>query len=768
VADWDPEKLIVEWADHHDGQLVDVRTVAAREPRYGTLELEPLIASRLAERGVERLYLHQAQAITAIRDGRHIVLAVGTASGKSLAFQVPIMETLHNDPRRSALLLYPTKALAQDQARSLRSFRIPTISASIYDGDTPTETRVEIRRRANVVLTNPDMLHMGILPFHDRWGDFLHRLAFVVVDEIHNLRGVFGTHVAFVLRRLRRLCAHYGAFPTFILASATIGNAAELASNLTGLEVEPIAADYSPTGDRTYALWNPGLTDPELGLRRSALSDATSVFSFLVDHGRKTIAFARGRKSTELMYRWVQGRVTKDKNIATYRGGYTPAQRRQIEERLFGGELDGVIATNALELGIDVGGLDAVVVTTFPGTLSAFRQQAGRAGRSRQASLVVLSAGEDALDQYLMRHPQELFDRPTEAVVVNPANPQLAEAHTACAAYELPLRIDDREILGPAMEEAANRLVQAGHLRLKEDRLYWARRQRPAPSIDLRSSSGPPYQIIARKELLGTLDGDRVNRDAHPGAIYLHLGDSYLVESIDHQLREVRVTPASVDYYTQTRAETDLSILELTARAPVGRQGVSIHLGMVDVESHVVAFQKKSLRTRDVIETIDLDLPPTRLTTAGIWLTFPEVADLGADLLGALHAAEHAGIALLPLMAVCDRWDIGGLSTNFHPDTGTATIFIHEGYAGGAGIAPIAFERHDRHWQKTRDLIAECPCSAGCPSCVQSPKCGNLNEPLAKTGAIRLLDLLLPPGGGSNRFFSPRRGENPKGEGGVF
>jgi DEAD/DEAH box helicase domain-containing protein len=564
-----------------------------------------------------------------------------------------------------------------------------------------------------------------------------------VVDEVHNLRGVFGTHVAFILRRLRRLCRYYGSDPTFILASATIGNAAELAANLTGLDVFPISADYSPAGDRTYALWNPGLIDDNLGIRRSALSDATAVFSHLVANDRKTIAFARGRKSTELMYRWARARVPREKEISSYRGGYTPAQRREIEERLFGGKLDGIIATNALELGIDVGGLDAAVVTSFPGTMAAFRQQAGRAGRSQQESLVVLAAGDDALDQYLMRHPQELFDRPSEAVVVNPANLQLAEAHVACAAYELPLALDDRELLGPATEEAANRLVQAGHLRLKEDRLYWARRQRPAPSIDLRSSSGPPYLIRAGREALGTLDGDRVNRDAHPGAIYLHQGDSYLVESIDHLQREVLVSAANVHYYTQTRAETELSIVEMSARSLVGENGVAIHLGMVDVESQVVAFQKRLLRTREVIETIDLDLPPTRLTTAGIWLTFPSLDSFGTELLGGLHAAEHAGIALLPLMAVCDRWDIGGLSTNFHPDTGTATIFIHEGYAGGAGIAPIAYERHARHWQATRDLIAECPCATGCPSCVQSPKCGNLNEPLSKPGALRLLDLFV-------------------------
>ena len=756
----DPGTFLQIWADDPDreGDLAHLRRHPAKEPLYGDLTVTPVISTRLSQRGIDRLYRHQAEAIGLIREGRHVVLAAGTAAGKSLCFQIPIIEKALKDPKATSLLIYPTKALAQDQAGSLYRFNFPEITASIYDGDTPVDERAAIRRRSNVILTNPDMLHVAILPFHDRWADFLHRLAYVVVDEIHTMRGIFGTHVAMVLRRLRRLAAHYGAAPTFVLSSATIGNAHQLASLLTGFDLDVIDRDDSPRGERATALWNPAMIDEESGRRRSALTEASEISAGLIDAGYRTIVFTRGRKSTELVYRSVVDRLPQDKqsSVAPYRAGYTPAQRRQVEQRLFGGELAGVVATNALELGIDVGGLDAAVIVTFPGTLAAFRQQTGRAGRARQESLAVLIAGEDALDQYLMSHPEELFSRPAEAVVINPENPQVAEAHAACAAYELPLELHDREILGLSIEEAANRLVQAGHLRLKEGRLFWARRQRPAPAIDIRSSGGAIFMIVATSgisdpatpgagTLLGTLDEARVYRDAHVGAIYLHQGDSYLVRSLDATLRQVSVTAARVDYYTQTREETDLQVVDEIASVQMGQ--AKLHLGMVEVANQVIGYQRRKLGSRDLIDTIDLDLPASLMTTASVWLTLPdnlmERLQLGHDLLGALHAAEHAGIALLPLMAVCDRWDIGGLSTNWHSSTGTATIFIYEAYPGGAGISPVAFDRGRRHWQATVEAIERCPCIQGCPSCVQSPKCGNLNEPLSKRGAVRLLRAIL-------------------------
>lgn len=745
----DPAGLLQSWAENPDreGELVHVHENPARQARFGSVDLAPLLAVRLAERGIDLLYRHQVRAITTIRSGGNVVLAAGTAAGKSLCFQVPILEAVIEDPKSTSLLIYPTKALAQDQAASLRGFNLPGAHPAIYDGDTSIEERAGLRRTANLVLTNPDMLHVGILPYHDRWANFFHRLRFVVIDEIHSLRGIFGTHVAFIVRRLRRLAAHYGSSPQFILSSATIGNPGELAALLVGTDVEVIDEDDSPSGRRVFALWNPPLIDGDIGRRRSPLGESAELFGELIREGYRTIAFTRGRKSTELIFKWVTERLPVDMRdqVASYRAGYTPSQRRDVEQRLFGGNLKGVIATNALELGIDVGGLDAAVIVTFPGTMAAFRQQSGRAGRTTRESLVVLVAGEDALDQYLMHHPDELFSRPSEAVVINPENPLVAEAHAACAAHELPLTLDDRQVLGPSIEEAANRLVQAGHLRLKDDRLFWARRSRPAPAIDIRAGGGPSYMIVAGDQLLGTLDESRVQRDAHEGAIYLHQGDSYLVRSVDTGLRQVTVAPAEVDFYTQTRQEIDLTVIEMEATSSMG--AAKLHLGMVEVESHVTSYQRRKLGTREIIDTVDLDLPPAVMTTASVWMTIPDSlldsVRLGSDLLGALHAAEHAGIALLPLMAVCDRWDIGGLSTNWHQATGTATIFIYEAYPGGAGISPIAFDRRRRHWLATKGAIEDCPCLEGCPSCIQSPKCGNLNEPLSKNGAIKLLAAIL-------------------------
>ncbi len=741
--------LLAAWQDdpERDGELVHVERIGARPAIHADLALNPLLALRLRERGIEQLYQHQVVAVERIRAGEHVVLSAGTASGKSLCFQIPILESLLADPTSTSLLIYPTKALAQDQAGSLRRFGLPEAKVAIYDGDTPREERADVRRKANVVLTNPDMLHVGILPFHEQWADFLHRLRYVVVDEAHTLRGIFGTHAAMIFRRLRRLAAHYHAEPTFILSSATIGNAEGLARQLTGLKVEVLEGDDSPSGERLVALWNPALLEGGDGRRRSAAAEASELLADLVKAGRRTIAFARGRKTTELIFRWAGQRLDRElaDRLAPYRAGYTASQRREVERRLFSGELLAVVATNALELGIDVGGLDAAIVTTFPGTMAAFRQQVGRAGRSRQQSLAILVAGEDALDQYLMNHPQELFSRPSEAVVINPDNPMVAEAHAACAAHELPLDLTDRDILGPSIEEAANRLVQAGHLRLKEQKLYWSRRTRPAPSIDIRGSGGPTYTIVSNGSMLGTLEESRVFRDAHVGAIYLHQGDSYLVDEVDTARRDVQVRPADVGYYTQTRQEINLEVIELEAQAPMGH--IKLQLGRVEVETQVTGFQKRRLGTREVIENVYLDLPPSRLSTQGIWLNIPDpliaAAQVEGDLLGSLHAAEHAGIALLPLMAVCDRWDIGGLSTNWHPATGGSTIFIYEAYPGGAGISPIAFAAGRRHWQATMEAVERCPCRAGCPSCVQSPKCGNLNEPLAKHGAVRLLRTVL-------------------------
>ena len=746
-----PADVVAAWQDDPEtaARLAHIESIPSRAAIFEALSppLPDPLRRALAERGIDRLYRHQANAIRRARRGDHTVVVAGTASGKSLCYQAPIVEAALADRRSTALLMFPTKALTQDQYRSLYALGIPEVSPAVYDGDTDRDTRAWVRRNANTVLTNPDMLHIGILPNHGRWATFLRGLKYVVVDEVHVLRGIFGSHVANVLRRLRRIAAHYGADPTFLACSATIGNPAELTSQLCGVDVGAVEQDTSPTGAKRYVLWNPEQDDD--GGRRSALGEATDVFVDLVRSGHHTIAFSRSRKATELMYRWARDRLDPSlaDRIAPYRGGYLAKERRQVEERLSSGDLLGVTATNALELGIDVGGLDAAVITTFPGTIASFRQQAGRAGRTLDESLAVLVAGEDALDQWYVTNPADLFGRPAEAAVVNPTNPEVLGAHAGCAAHELPLVPDDRAYFGEDLEEIAAHLVAAGDLVPRNGRLFWTRRARPAPGVGLRTSGAPPYSIVDDNgELLGTVDESRAFSQVHPGAVYLHQGEGHVVEELDTGLRTAVVRRGEPGWYTEPQVETWLDVVEITERSSVGR--LPHRLGIVEVERHVVGFKRKSIRDRSVMGYEPLDLPPTRFSTQAFWWEVPddliEAAGVGGPrLAGTLHAAEHTAIAMLPLYAICDRWDIGGLSTPHHPEAGGAAWFIYDGYPGGAGIAPIGFAAGRRHLEATLAALRSCGCAEGCPSCVQSPKCGNFNEPLDKAGAIALLTTTL-------------------------
>ncbi len=744
------EELVVGWADDPDldGELAHLERVRARGAIFGDLEppLPDVLNHRLADRGIDRLYRHQAKAIRDIRQGKNTVVVAGTSSGKTLCYTVPIAERILKQPKSTALLLYPTKALAHDQLRSFGKLNIDALEAATYDGDTEIDQRQWVRRNANVILTNPDMLHLGILPNHGKWADFFLRLKYVVVDEMHMFRGIFGSHVSLILRRLRRIAAHYGAHPTFVFTSATIGNPADLASRLVGLEVGLRDQDDSPSGEKLIALWNPPIEDEEQGRRRSAMAETSDLFVNLVRHDHHTIVFSRSRKATELIYVWSRDRLGPDRKdrIAPYRGGYTAESRRDTEAALFSGDLLGITATNALELGIDVGSLDAAVINTFPGTISSFRQQAGRAGRTLRTSVAVLVGGEDALDQYFMHYPRELFDRTPESVVINPSNPLVLQAHVACAAHELPLEPSDGDFLGDDTEEAATALVAEGHLELRRGRLMWAHNQPPAPRVSIRSSGGPTYTITSDEGLLGTMEETRAFSDAHPDAVYLHQGDTFVVEDLDIRRHEIRVKSGKVNYYTQAKSEKLLEVLETFESRPLG--SMTQHFGTIRVESQVVGYQKKKIGSGETIAHEWLDLPASVFETQGVWLEIPEslVSDMSMDrLLGTLHAAEHAGIAMLPLFAVCDRWDIGGLSTNWHPDLGGPAIFIYEAYPGGAGISPVAFEIGAEHWKATREAIHSCPCKSGCPSCVVSPKCGNFNEPLDKRGAVEFLDRAL-------------------------
>ncbi len=737
VALWD-DLLVGE-------ELAYLGSEAAREARTAPLpdDLHPRVREALAAQGVEALYAHQAEAWEAAARGEHLVVTTGTASGKTLAFNLPVLDVLAREPKRRALYLYPTKALAQDQLRALVSFRLPKLRAAIYDGDTETERRRQVRKWANLILSNPDMLHVGVLPHHDRWGDVLTNLSYVIVDEAHVYRGVFGSHVANVLRRLRRLARVYGAEPQFLLASATIANPGELASSLLGAEATVIGGDAAPRAERAVALWNPPLTDEELGLRASPLGEASRLMSELVSRGLRTLCFAKSRRAAELIHRFTADRLGDDSVLSPYRAGYTPAQRREIERRLLEGELLGVSATNALELGIDVGLLDCVLSVGFPGTVASLRQQWGRAGR-RGHGLAVLVASEDALDQYFMREPQTLLGRRVEAALLDHENPRVLDGHVRAAAFEAPLDDADRDVLGEAALERAAALPE---LRRTKAGYVWAGRDYPAARVSLRSTGPEAFTIVegSTGTLLGIAEQERAYSTVHEGAIYLHLGESYRVAALDLASRTALVEPFSGDYYTQAKKETTTAIVE--PRRVELRLGLELSFGRVVVTEQVVGYQKKSIQTQESLELVALDLPQTEFETEAIWfLPEPwmlEGLEKGQRLLGSLHAAEHSLIALLPLWAMCDRWDIGGLSTNLHFQTGRPTIFVYDGHAGGVGITERGFEAFEGWVEDTAKLLAGCPGERGCPSCVQSPKCGNLNEPLDKLGALALLRRML-------------------------
>ncbi|HXG76716.1 MAG TPA: DEAD/DEAH box helicase [Gaiellaceae bacterium] len=741
-------ELAAGWADLLEGEEVAYAGVEpAREPRSEPLPdaLAPPLRAALEAAGVSGLYRHQAEAWDAAAGGANVILTTGTASGKSLAFNLPVLDAIARDPKTRALYLYPTKALAQDQARALAALRVKGVKPAIYDGDTPPERRWQVRRWANAILTNPDMLHVGVLPHHDRWGDVLANLRFLVVDEAHVYRGVFGSHVANVLRRLRRLARAYGSEPQLLLASATIANAGELAAALTGVPAVVVDADTSPRAERDVVIWNPPLLDPDLGLRASPLGEAARLLSQLASRGLRTICFAKSRKAAELVHRFARERVEREvaARLAPYRAGYTPEQRREIERRLVEGELLGVTATDALELGIDIGLLDCAISVGFPGTVASLRQQWGRAGR-RGRGLAVLVASEDALDQFFAREPEALLSRRVEAALLDHANPRILDPHVLAAAFEGPLDAADADVLGP---EALERAAALPELERTSAGFVWKGRDYPAARISLRSGDAEAFSVVdvSTGSLLGLVERERAWSTVHEGAVYLHLGEQYLVEELDPEGRVALVSPVSVDWYTQAKKET-LTWIEAAEREE-RRLGLELRFGRVSVTEQVVGYARKAVRDGSTLEVVPLALPETTFETEALWFC-PEAEHLAGlermpTLLGTLHAAEHALIALLPLWAMCDRWDIGGLSTNLHPQTGRPTIFVYDGHAGGVGITARGFESFEGWVEDTAALLRRCPCSAGCPSCVQSPKCGNLNEPLDKAGARTLLERLL-------------------------
>nr|WP_018352281.1 DEAD/DEAH box helicase [Longispora albida] len=752
----DPATLLDRLVRGRTGLVTHVERVPARagSPAEWPDFVPAATRSVLASLGIDQPWAHQAEAAAAAWAGEHVVVATGTASGKSLAYQLPVLASLGTS---TALYLSPTKALAVDQFRALAPFGV---AAAVYDGDTPRLERDWLRRHARLILTNPDMLHYGVLPQHARWAGFLRKLRYVVVDECHTYRGVFGSHVAHVLRRLRRLCAKYGASPTFVLASATVSDPAASASRLTGLPVRAVTADGSPRSGMTFALWEPpllpvsgpvpaqreggGAGENGAPVRKTALRETSDLLADLVAAGVRTLAFVRSRRGAEIVATMAKrgldeaGLEFLRDHVAAYRAGYLREERRALEDALRDGRIVGLAATNALELGVDIAGLDSVLLSGYPGTLASLWQQAGRAGRSGKAgqeALCIMIARDDPLDTYLVHHPDALFRRPVEATVLDPQNPYVLAPHLCSAASESPLTTADLELFGTT-EDFCDQL-----LRRRKTGWYWTASHRP--EVDLRGTGGEPVAVVesGTGKLLGTVDAGASHTQVHPGAVYLHQGSSYVVDELHLDEGVALVHPEEPDWSTHARDITEIRIV--STRDTVDAGPVRLHLGEVDVTNQVVSYQRRRLASGEVIDERPLDLPERQLSTVAVWYTLAEPPVEAAELPGALHAAEHAAIGLLPLIATCDRWDIGGLSTALHADTELPTVFVYDGHPGGAGFAERAFGTAVSWLTATREAIAACECPAGCPSCVQSPKCGNGNDPLSKSGAIAVLDTIL-------------------------
>jgi DEAD/DEAH box helicase domain-containing protein len=728
-------------------------TVASLPQREATLvnfpDLRPELSEALRKMGASRLYSHQLEAYERVRAGENVVVATATASGKSLCYKIPAFQNALGRAKSRAVFLYPTKALAQDQLGKIKAFDLRGVHPATYDGDTPHALRADIRRRANILLTNPDMLNIGILPNHESWADYLRNLEIVAVDEAHVLRGVFGSHVAAVLRRLRRVAMLHGGDPRFVLTSATIANPQELAESLTGLPFTLVDSDGASTGERRVIFRNPPLLDKEKGERRSLLTEGALVFANLVSQGVRTIAFARTRKAAELIYRYAADRLGVEgaRRISPYRAGYTPRERREIEGRLFRGDLLGVVSTNALELGVDVGALDAVVCCGYPGSVASIWQQWGRAGRGKDPALAVYIPGRDSLDQFLFENPPRVLGRRVEAARVTMENPYILGPHLLAAAHEAPLDADDEEYFGPAYRSVAKAMMEDRALASSGGRLVYVGGDNPARNISLRSASSQTVLIAdGEGELIGTAEATRAPSELHPGATYLHRGNAYEVESLDLRSHRAVVRRVPNRYYTRPRVETDVEVLEEIEKRDLANGSV-LHWGRVRTTDSVTYFKKVRVADDKEVGVYPLDLPDVILETQALWVTLPplprEARPSFESFGGALHAGEHGMIGLLPLFAMCDRADIGGLSTPVHRQSRLPTVFVYDGYPGGVGISRRGFDAFESLARDTLGVITRCPCERGCPACIQSPKCGNWNEPLSKDGAVSLLRYVL-------------------------
>ena len=725
------------------GQVVHHRLLPGREATFAE-PARPWGASMrglLETRGLSELYVHQAQAVNLARAGRNVVVATPTASGKTLCYNLPVIEEALRNPDSKALYLFPLKALAQDQLRAFEELAAPlgksAPTAAIYDGDTSPYRRKKLRQSPpNVLLTNPEMLHLSLLPHHGTWAELFAGLSFVVVDEVHTYRGVFGSHMACLFRRLLRICALYGSTPTFIFCSATVGNPEQLCAQLTGLPVEAVTESGAAQGGRHMVFLNPadGPAQAAILLLQAALA-----------RGLRTIVYCQSRKLTELVALWASERSGPYRErISAYRAGFLPEERREIEARMSSGELLAVISTSALELGIDIGGLDLCILVGYPGTVMATLQRGGRVGRSTRDSAVVLVAGEDALDQYFMRHPEDFFARPPESAVVNPHNPVILDRHLVCAAAELSLRLKEPYLAEPPVRARLDHLLDAGQLFLTADGSEVAPgRKRPHRDLDLRGA-GKSLHIEDQNsgQEIGTIDMFRAFRETHPGAVYLHRGQSWVVSDLDLETGRVLARAERVAYYTRVRGHKSTEILEIQDCAAA--YGCRVFFGRLKVTEEITGYEKRSVRGGKLLGVTPLEFPPLVFETEGLWFEIPDSIRRAAEagylhFMGGIHALEHAAIGILPLLVLADRNDLGGISTPFHPQVNTAAVFIYDGLPGGAGLTREAFGRAEELVSATLRAIEECPCETGCPSCVHSPKCGSGNRPIDKAAACFVL-----------------------------
>ncbi len=735
-------------------RAVCTRTTEPEQPRYGTVTypIPDVIAGYLQENDI-RLYSHQCEAINAASSGSNVIITTPTASGKTLAFNIPVFGRLASDGSARALYIYPTKALANDQLAGLeRMARYTGIDAkpAIYDGDTPQSKRAAIRQHARIVITNPYELHQ-ILPWHTKWREFFSSLSFIVIDEAHRYRGVFGSHVALLLRRFLRICRHYGSNPQIILSSATLANPVDFSEKITGRTFVHIGNDGSPRGRKHVVLFNPffdGIAE------RSSAHETKDLLLSCVRVDLQTLCFTGSRKMTELIALWAREDAKRISErlaatIAAYRAGYLPEERRILERQLKEGRMKGLISTNALELGIDVGSLDAVIIAGYPGTMMSTWQQAGRAGRNGRESAAILVARQDPLDQFFMHHPDEFFSRPSEHIVIDTGNPYILSGHVLCAAAELPLHpATDGEFFGDSFTGITGELVAAGLLRETSRGIVYTGRGRATDAVRLDGISSESFRVVCNGSLLETMDKAQAFREAHKGAIMLHQGRTFIVKEMDLASHTIRVAETDVDYYTQPLKEVNLSIISTLRKRTVG--GAECCFGDVKVTERYIAYKIK--RKDTIIAVEPLDLPPLTFQTKAFWFTLPDetaqqVGARGLDLAGALHGAEHAIIAMMPLFVMCDRWDIGGLSSPAFGDAGEPVVFVYDGYEGGIGLSEKAFDLLPDLFAASRSLVQDCGCEEGCPSCIYSPKCGNDNQPLDKDGTVTILQsLALEPG----------------------